>query len=192
MRYVGLDVHWRQSTICVLDTRGRKLSTQTIKGSWSKVLEELGRTKKPFSVCFEASTRRARIDGRSPGIVTSTVEAWRVPRSSSMRSGPFWKTISPSPLGPGPIDGIIKLDRATGGADVWDAGAYHIPNEPIFVPVGNSEDAGYLVSMVFDRTTANSYVAILDATDVAAGPVARIHMPRRVPFGFHGTWLDLS
>ncbi len=55
MRYVGLDVHWRQSTICVLDTRGRKLSTQTIKGNWSKVLEELGRIKKPFSVCFEAS-----------------------------------------------------------------------------------------------------------------------------------------
>ena len=56
MRYVGLDVHWRQSAICVLDTRGRKLSTQTIKGNWSKVLEELGRIKKPFSVCFEAST----------------------------------------------------------------------------------------------------------------------------------------
>jgi len=56
MRYVGLDVHWRQSAICVLDTRGRKLSTQTIRGNWSKVLEELGKIKKPFSVCFEAAT----------------------------------------------------------------------------------------------------------------------------------------
>ncbi len=56
MRYVGLDVHWRQSTICVLDSRGRKLSTQTIQGSWSKVLEELGKTKKPFAICFEASS----------------------------------------------------------------------------------------------------------------------------------------
>jgi len=56
MRYVGLDVHWRQSTICVLDGRGRKLSTQTIRGGWSKVLEELGKTKKPFAICFEASS----------------------------------------------------------------------------------------------------------------------------------------
>jgi transposase len=56
MRYVGLDVHWRQSSICVLDTRGRKLSTQTIRGGWSKVLEELGKTKKPFAICFEASS----------------------------------------------------------------------------------------------------------------------------------------
>ncbi len=56
MRYVGLDVHWRQSTICVLDARGRKLSTQTIRGGWSKVLEELGKAKKPFAICFEASS----------------------------------------------------------------------------------------------------------------------------------------
>ena len=41
MRYVGLDVHWRQSSICVLDTRGRKLSAQAIQGGWSTVLEEL-------------------------------------------------------------------------------------------------------------------------------------------------------
>jgi len=56
MRYVGLDVHWRQSTICVLDSRGRKLSVQTIRGGWSKVLEELGKSRKPFAICFEASS----------------------------------------------------------------------------------------------------------------------------------------
>jgi hypothetical protein len=33
MRYVGLDAHWRQSTICVLDHRGQKLLSRTIRGS---------------------------------------------------------------------------------------------------------------------------------------------------------------
>ena len=42
MRYVGLDSHWRQSTVCVLDHRGQKLLSRTIKGPWSKVLEEIG------------------------------------------------------------------------------------------------------------------------------------------------------
>ena len=56
MRYVGLDSHWRQSTICVLDHRGQKLLNRTIKGPWSKVLEEVGKVRKPFAVCFEAST----------------------------------------------------------------------------------------------------------------------------------------
>ena len=53
MRYVGLDVHWRQSSICVLDSRGRKLSIQTIRGGWSKVLEELP------SCCFLMRSRRS-------------------------------------------------------------------------------------------------------------------------------------
>ena len=35
MRYVGLDAHWRQSTFCVLDDRGRKILSRTIKGPWS-------------------------------------------------------------------------------------------------------------------------------------------------------------
>lgn len=56
MYYVGLDAHWRQSTICVLDDRGRKVTTRTIKGRWSEVVEELSRIRPPFSVCYEAST----------------------------------------------------------------------------------------------------------------------------------------
>ena len=35
----------------------------------------------------------------------------------------------------------------------------------------------------------DTLLAILDAQDVAAGPVARIHLPVKVPFGFHGLWI---
>ncbi|MEL6983558.1 MAG: carotenoid oxygenase family protein, partial [Actinomycetota bacterium] len=30
---------------------------------------------------------------------------------------------------------------------------------------------------------------ILSAADVAGEPLATIHLPRRVPFGFHGSWV---
>jgi carotenoid cleavage dioxygenase len=30
---------------------------------------------------------------------------------------------------------------------------------------------------------------ILDAARFAARPVARIRLPQRVPFGFHGAWI---
>lgn len=56
MRYVGLDVHWRQSTFCVLDENGRKQRSRTIRGSWDRVLAEIAKVKRPFTVCFEAST----------------------------------------------------------------------------------------------------------------------------------------
>lgn len=56
MYYVGLDVHWQQSTFCVLDENGKKLSSRTVQGSWDKLLMALGVVKKPFAICFEAST----------------------------------------------------------------------------------------------------------------------------------------
>ncbi len=56
MIYVGLDVHMRQSTFCILDENGKKLCTGTILGAWDKLLSELNQVKRPFSICFEAST----------------------------------------------------------------------------------------------------------------------------------------
>ena len=35
-------------------------------------------------------------------------------------------------------------------------------------------------------------LVILDASAPGSDPVARIHLPQRVPFGFHGSWIDDS
>ncbi|MFQ5492451.1 MAG: IS110 family transposase [Phycisphaerae bacterium] len=56
MMYVGLDLHSKQSTFCLLDENGKKLKTHTIHGSVTKVLEVLKTFKKPFAICYEAST----------------------------------------------------------------------------------------------------------------------------------------
>jgi len=88
-------------------------------------------------------------------------------------------------------DGVLRYDRSTSEMQVWDAGGDQ-PDEALFVPFGDAEDAGYLLSVVFERATRRSYLAVLDATDVTAGPVARVRLPRRVPFGFHGTWLPMG
>ena len=55
MQYVGMDVHWRQTTICILDENGRRVKTFSVRGPWQKVLEELGQIKGCWEVCFEAS-----------------------------------------------------------------------------------------------------------------------------------------
>jgi len=86
-------------------------------------------------------------------------------------------------------NGLTKLDRTTGSTRVWMADAGHQPDEALFVPFGDAEDDGYVLSMVFDATRVRSYLGVFDATAVERGPIARVWMPRRVPFGFHGTWL---
>jgi transposase len=55
MRYVGMDVHLRQTTICILDENGKRVKMGTVKGAWDKVVGELGQVPRPFEVCFEAS-----------------------------------------------------------------------------------------------------------------------------------------
>ena len=55
MQYVGMDVHWRQTTICILDENGRRVKMMNVRGPWQKVLEELGRIEGAWAVCYEAS-----------------------------------------------------------------------------------------------------------------------------------------
>jgi carotenoid cleavage dioxygenase-like enzyme len=54
---------------------------------------------------------------------------------------------------------------------------------------GTSEDDGYLMSFVYDPNSDKSELVILDASNLASDPVARIHLPVRVPAGFHGSWI---
>jgi carotenoid cleavage dioxygenase len=43
--------------------------------------------------------------------------------------------------------------------------------------------------VIFRGATCTSDLAVLDATDVEAGPVALAHVPVRVPAGFHGNFV---
>ena len=75
MYYVGLDVHSRQSTFCVLDDQGAKVLSRTVHGRWDKVLKELGQVKRPFTVCFEASTGYGPLHDGLRGIADRVVMA---------------------------------------------------------------------------------------------------------------------
>ena len=66
--------------------------------------------------------------------------------------------------------------------------------EPLFVPRGPDapEGDGWLLTIVYRAASNSCELAILDSADVAAGPVARIHVPHRVPFGFHGAFVSAA
>ena len=90
----------------------------------------------------------------------------------------------------GDFDTVVKYDDATGVRTVWHAGDRAGVGEAVFAPDpdGRSEDDGWLLCTVFDEGAGSSEVAVLDARDVAAGPIARVRVPRRMPFGFHANW----
>lgn len=95
----------------------------------------------------------------------------------------------------GPLHGVglgalLHHDLSSGVADRLDIGPGRAAGEPVFVPASASsgENEGWVLSVVYDATRDGSDLVIADATDFAAGPVATIELPRRVPFGFHGIW----
>ncbi len=85
---------------------------------------------------------------------------------------------------------IYKTDYATGEVAVHDFGAGRGGAEPIFVPKdgSTSEDDGWILTMVHDRTTDGSELHIIDAGAFTDPAVAVVSMPQRVPLGFHGNW----
>jgi carotenoid cleavage dioxygenase len=86
---------------------------------------------------------------------------------------------------------LYKHDLVAGTREVHDFGAGMVPGEFVFVPraADAPEGDGWLMGYVIDTRTETTELAILDATDFTAPPVARVHIPHRIPPGFHGNWI---
>ena len=84
------------------------------------------------------------------------------------------------------FDAVTKYDLVAGTETIrrFDG---RVAGEPVFAadPDGTAEDDGWLLTFVGDG--ASSQLAVLDAHDLRV--VAEVEMARRVPFGFHGSWL---
>jgi carotenoid cleavage oxygenase len=87
--------------------------------------------------------------------------------------------------------GLIKYDFQRDESTRFEPGEYHGCGEPVFVRAsdGRNEDEGWVLSVVYDGTRNASDLVILDATSFAGPPVAVVHLPVRVPYGFHGSWV---
>jgi transposase len=55
MLYVGLDVHSKQSSLCILNSGGGMVNQIQLNGPRATVVDQLRQLKEPFSICYEAS-----------------------------------------------------------------------------------------------------------------------------------------
>jgi all-trans-8'-apo-beta-carotenal 15,15'-oxygenase len=87
-------------------------------------------------------------------------------------------------------DGVARIDVQSGRFEAYrfDGPAY--VGEPVFAPRPGSpdEDAGWLLCEVLDGHTQCSRLAIFDAKQISAGPVASVELKHALPFSFHGWW----
>ena len=86
---------------------------------------------------------------------------------------------------------LYAHDLETGQRQVHDFGAGRHPGEFVFVPgtTTSAEGDGWLIGFVVDMNSETTDLVILDAHRFADAPVATIHLPHRVPPGFHGNFI---
>jgi carotenoid cleavage dioxygenase len=86
---------------------------------------------------------------------------------------------------------LRRYDTATGASVASSLGPAQVPGECVFVPrsPGADEDDGYLLSIVYNSARGGSDLVVLDARAIDGAPIARVRLPHRVPFGFHGSFV---
>lgn len=85
------------------------------------------------------------------------------------------------------FDGVVKHDLQADSSAVHRYGDRVVAGEPLFVadPARSDEDGGWLLNLVQDEGACS--LVVLDAEVMEE--VARVHIPARVPSGFHGNWV---
>ncbi|MGW0633525.1 carotenoid oxygenase family protein [Streptomyces sp. NPDC002758] len=89
---------------------------------------------------------------------------------------------------------LIKHDLLRGTTQVHRLPKDAAAGEAVFVPRDPSdaraaEDDGYAIAYVHNPDRGAADLVILAAQDFTGEPVARVHLPGRVPLGFHGSWI---
>jgi carotenoid cleavage dioxygenase-like enzyme len=141
---------------------------------------------------------RWTIDPTSRRIDRRTIDATpqEFPRIDERRTGQPYRyayTVSVPPDGNPQLLGattIHKHDLTNATRQSHDFGGNNVPGEFIFVPShpDSAEDDGILLGLVIDRATDTTDLVLLDAQHIDAAPLATIHLPHRIPPGFHGNW----
>ena len=90
---------------------------------------------------------------------------------------------------------LFKHDLERGETLTRELGDDRYPGEFVFVPRSDEpgldarEDDGWLIGLVIDAANETTELQILNADDFLGEPQAVIHVPHRIPPGFHGNWV---
>jgi carotenoid cleavage dioxygenase len=94
----------------------------------------------------------------------------------------------------GALSGIVHVDGKGSRLGKYLLPAGDTISEPVFVARGDdaAEGDGWLLAVVWRARENRSDLAVFNATDVEAGPVALVQLGHRVPDGFHGNWVEAN
>lgn len=138
-----------------------------------------------------SSVERLRLDLRSGRARAETVVAGAVdfPHwNPDDASGAWFGLGGADDSQSGYFDAVLRFDGEGRVADQYHYGRRHLVEEHRFVaaPGARRASQGWLVGTVLDYAKGRTGLSILDAENLAAGPIAQAWIPHTLPLGFHG------
>jgi carotenoid cleavage dioxygenase len=116
------------------------------------------------------------------------------PRIDDRRAGTVnrhgWYAASNPALPTSELSGLVRRDGVRGDNDAYWLPEGDVTSEPVFAECGAGEGEGWVLAVVWRAALQLSEMLVFDALDLAAGPVATVEMPQRIPFGFHGNFVS--
>jgi carotenoid cleavage dioxygenase len=104
-----------------------------------------------------------------------------------------WITSMPGPDDPVAGGAITLYDLPAGTARTHRLTGGRVPSEAVFAPADDRPGGpGWLLTYVYDPARDASDLVVLDPDRPEDEPVAAVHLPARVPYGFHGSWLPAT
>jgi carotenoid cleavage dioxygenase len=86
---------------------------------------------------------------------------------------------------------LYRHDMIAGTTETRNFGTQRHPGEFVFVPRAEKggETDGWYIGLVINSGDQTTDLVILNANDFLGEPAATIHLPHRIPPGFHGNWV---
>lgn len=137
---------------------------------------------------------RWRIDPAAGTVTTRRLDdrAQEFPRTDERVTGqPYRYGYSAVIAGEAFGNALLKHDLAAGTTQAHEFGKHATAGEAVFAPAapGAAEDDGYVMAYIHNPDRGAADLVLLSAQDFTGDPVARIHLPARIPLGFHGSWI---
>lgn len=162
---------------------------------------ELGQAQLDGGPIYKAPPRltRFRLDMRTGQIEKATlpsgaVEFFHVRGDRVGRQSRFaWAgRLSPNQLFA--LDGVARVELDGGALDEYSFGTGRFGGDFQVIPRRgrSAEDDAWLLMLVHDERIDESSLLVLDAAAPSAGPVAQVHLARRVPYGVHSLWIPTT
>jgi carotenoid cleavage dioxygenase-like enzyme len=133
------------------------------------------------------SLRRWSIDARSGRVAEADLDDQPCDFPSLLPGGKRVVVTRPTGRNFTVARGVSVIDMETGAHQDHHFGPGRFGGE--MISLGDVDGQSLVAGFVHDASRNAAELLVLDAGDLGGGPLARLRLPVRVPFGLHGTWL---